>query len=150
VCHVDAAKRMVVRAKENLALSGLADRPVRFITDDAMKFIQREQRRGTRYEAIVMDPPTYGRGPTGELWKLEDELYALIERCATLLSDRPLFFLVNSYTSGFSPIVAANMLKALVKGDHGGAVACGEVALPIACSDMLLPCGSYGRWTAGE
>lgn len=148
VCHVDAAKRMVTRAKENVALSGLDKCPVRYITDDVMKFIQREIRRETKYDAIVMDPPTYGRGPTGELWKLEDALYDLMKGCAKLLSGRPLFLLVNSYTTGFSPIVAANMLKALVKNAHGGAVTCGEIALPISCSDLALPCGSYGRWTA--
>ena len=148
VCHVDAAKRMVARAKDNVSLSGLGSRPVRYITDDVMKFIQREGRRGTRYDAIVMDPPTYGRGPTGELWKLEDALYDLMKSCTELLSDKPLFFLVNSYTTAFSPIVAANMLKSLAKSTHGGTVACGELALPISCSDMVLPCGAYGRWTA--
>lgn len=148
VCHVDAAKRMVTRAKENAQLSGLGNRPVRYITDDVIKFIQREQRRGSRYDAIVMDPPTYGRGPTGELWKIEDNLYPLIEQCAVLLSDKPLFFLVNSYTTGFSPIVAANMLKTLVRERFGGTVKFGEVALPISCSDIVLPCGSFGRWSA--
>jgi 23S rRNA (cytosine1962-C5)-methyltransferase len=148
VCHVDAAKRMVQRAKENLGLSGLGSRPVRFITDDVMKFIQREQRRGSVYDAIVMDPPSYGRGPTGELWKLEDELYALLSAAAQLLSRQPLFVLVNTYTTGFSPIVAANMLKSLLKTAHGGRVTCGEIGLPIAMSDLLLPCGSYGRWVA--
>lgn len=148
VCHVDAAKRMVARARENAALSCVGNRPIRYITDDVMKFIQREQRRGNRYDAIIMDPPTYGRGPTGELWKLEDTLHELLTCCASLLSDRPLFMLVNSYTTGFSPIVAANMLKALVKDQHGGEVSCGELALPIAQSDLVLPCGSYGRWAA--
>lgn len=148
VCHVDAAKRMVTRARENLHLSGLGKRPVRFITDDVLKFIQREQRRGNQYDAIVMDPPTYGRGPTGELWKLEDALYDLIRHCADLLSDNPLFFLVNSYTTGFSPSVAANMLKTLVVPRFGGCVEAGEVGLPMSSSDMVLPCGSYGRWIA--
>lgn len=146
VCHVDAAKRMVTRARENVQLSGLGQRPVRYITDDVQKFIQREMRRGNQYEAIVMDPPSYGRGPTGELWKLEDALYPLIQDCARLLSIQPLFFLVNSYTTGFSPIVAANMLKTLVGREHGGAVTSGELALPIADSDLVLPCGAYGRW----
>ncbi len=148
VCHVDAAKRMVLRAKENVSLSGLDRCPVRFITDDVMKFIQREGRRGNCYDAIVMDPPTYGRGPSGELWKLEEALYPLMRDCVALLSRDPLFFLVNSYTSGFSPVVAANMLKTLIKAPQGGSVTCGEVALPISCSDMVLPCGAYGRWVA--
>jgi 23S rRNA (cytosine1962-C5)-methyltransferase len=146
VCHVDAAKRMVTRARENVQLSGLGQRPVRYITDDVQKFIQRELRRGNQYEAIVMDPPSYGRGPTGELWKLEDALYPLIQDCARLLSSQPLFVLVNSYTTGFSPIVAANMLKTLVGRAHGGAVTSGELALPITDSDLVLPCGAYGRW----
>ena len=148
VCHVDAAKRMVQRAKENVGLSGLSSAPVRYITEDVLKFILREQRRGNQYEAIIMDPPTYGRGPTGELWKLEDELYRLLEVCVSLLSRDPLFILVNTYTTGFSPLVAANLLKMLVKGTRGGSVSCGEVALPVSLSDVLLPCGSYGRWVA--
>ncbi len=150
VCHVDAAKRMVARARENAMLSGLGNRSVRYIVDDVMKFIQREVRRGNQYEAIVMDPPTYGRGPTGELWKLEDTLFPLVQTCTELLSDQPLFFLVNSYTSGFSPMVAANMLKTLIKSERGGAVTCGEVGLPISCSDLVLPCGAYGRWETGD
>lgn len=149
VCHVDAAKRMVARARENAALSGVDRCPIRFITDDVMKFIRREERRGNRYDAIVMDPPSYGRGPTGELWKLEEALYDLVHICKRLLSDRPLFFLVNSYTTGLSPIVAANMLKSLVHASHGGGVTCGELGLPISNSDMVLPCGAYGRWEAG-
>ncbi len=147
VCHVDAAKRMVTRARENDQLSGLGERPVRYITDDVQKFIQRELRRGNQYEAIVMDPPTYGRGPTGELWKLEEALFELIRDCARLLSDRPLFMLVNSYTTGFSPLVAANMLKREVSARYGGHVQSGEVALPITDSALVLPCGAYGRWS---
>lgn len=149
ICHVDAAKRMVVRAKENAALSGVDRSPIRFITDDVMKFIRREERRGNRYDAVIMDPPTYGRGPTGELWKLEDALYDLMQVCKQLLSKQPLFVLVNSYTTGLSPMVAANMLKSLVKSKYGGSVTCGELALPITDSDMVLPCGAYGRWEAG-
>lgn len=148
VCHVDAARRMVQRAKDNVQLSGLGQRPVRYITDDVMKFIQREQRRGNVYEGIVMDPPSYGRGPTGELWKLEETLFELIANCAKLLAPNALFMLVNSYTSGFSPTVAANMLKTLVAHERGGQVTCGEIGLPVAASDLLLPCGSYGRWVA--
>lgn len=148
VCHVDAAKRMVGRAKENATLSGLQSRPIRFITDDVMKFIQREVRRGNQYEGIVMDPPSYGRGPTGELWKIEDTLFDLIAACAELLSRSPLFFLVNSYTTGLSPSVASNMLKALVQGPRGGSVTSDEIGLPISGSELVLPCGAFGRWEA--
>ncbi len=148
VCHVDAAKRMVTRAKDNVALSGLHTRPTRFITDDVMKFIHREARRNNQYDAIVMDPPTYGRGPTGEKWKIEDTLHELVATCAQLLSNKPLFFLINAYTTGLSPSVASNMLKALIKKPHGGSVSCDEIGLPITGSDLVLPCGSFGRWTA--
>src|SRR5690606_10193423 len=115
VVHVDAAKGMVQWAKENAALSGLADRPVRYITDDVFKFVQREQRRGNRYDAIVMDPPSYGRGPNGEMWKLETSLYPFLESCLSILSDRPLFVLINSYTTGLSPSVLHNILSMTVK-----------------------------------
>lgn len=147
VCHVDAAKGMVGWAKENVALSGLAERPVRFITDDVFKFVQREKRRGKRYDGIIMDPPSYGRGPKGEIWKIEDALYGFIEECMDVLSDTPLFFLVNSYTTGFSPTVVGNILNMTVKKKYGGAVSCGEVGLP-AKTGMILPCGIYGRWEA--
>lgn len=146
VCHVDAAKGMVSWAKENLALSGLADRPVRFITDDCMKFVQREIRRGKKYDGIIMDPPSYGRGPGGEIWKIEDSLYGFVEQCMGLLSDKPLFFLINSYTTGFSPTVLSNILKQTIgkrfKGTHSG----GEVGIPVSNSGLVLPCGIYGRW----
>ncbi|MBJ8192057.1 class I SAM-dependent methyltransferase, partial [Bacillus cereus] len=111
VVHVDAAKGMVQWAKENVQLSGLADRPVRFITDDVFKFVQREQRRGNRYDAIIMDPPSYGRGPNGETWKLEESLYPFLESCMSIISDQPLFMLINSYTTGISPTVLRNMLS---------------------------------------
>ena len=146
VCHVDAAKGMVNWAKENLALSGFADRPVRFITDDVLKFVKREKRRGRLYDAVIMDPPSYGRGPDGEVWKLEDALYNLIEECANILSGEPLFFLVNSYTTGFSPTVVGNILKMQIQNKFAGNVETGEVGLPVRASGLVLPCGIYGRW----
>lgn len=148
VCHVDAAKGMVAWAKENLTLSGLGDRPVRFITDDVLKFVQREERRGRKYDGIIMDPPSYGRGPKGEIWKIEDALYGFIEECLGVLSDKPKFFLINSYTTGFSPTVLANILKLTVGNKYKGNISCGEVGLPISASGLVLPCGIYGRWEA--
>ncbi|MCR4436591.1 MAG: class I SAM-dependent methyltransferase [Clostridiales bacterium] len=150
VCHVDAAKGMVSWAKENIALSGLGDRPVRFITDDVIKFVQREKRRGKYYDGIIMDPPSYGRGPKGEVWKIEDALFGFVEECIGILSPRPLFFLVNSYTTGFSPTVLANILKMLVGKRCGGRVSCGEIGLPVKSSGLILPCGIYGRWETGK
>ncbi len=146
VCHVDAAKGMVSWAKENLALSGLADRPVRFITDDCMKFVQREIRRGKKYDGIIMDPPSYGRGPGGEIWKIEDSLYGFVEQCMGLLSDKPLFFLINSYTTGFSPTVLSNILKQTIGKRFKGTHSSGEVGIPVTNSGLVLPCGIYGRW----
>ncbi len=146
VCHVDAAKGMVSWAKENLALSGLADRPVRFITDDCMKFVQREIRRGKKYDGIIMDPPSYGRGPGGEIWKIEDSLYGFVEQCMGLLSDKPLFFLINSYTTGFSPTVLSNILKQTIGKRFKGTHSSGEVGIPVSNSGLVLPCGIYGRW----
>lgn len=148
VCHVDAAKGMVQWAKENAALSGLADRPARYIVDDALKFVQREQRRGHAYDGILMDPPSYGRGPDGQVWKLEDEVYGLVEECAKLLSDRPLFFLLNAYTTGLQPAVLRNLLQRAVVSRHGGAVDAQELCLPVEGSSMVLPCGASGRWQA--
>ncbi|EPR11710.1 class I SAM-dependent methyltransferase [Ruminiclostridium papyrosolvens] len=146
VCHVDASKGMVSWAKENLALSGLADRPVRFITDDCMKFVQREIRRGKKYDGIIMDPPSYGRGPGGEIWKIEDSLYGFVEQCMGLLSDKPLFFLINSYTTGFSPTVLSNILKQTIGKRFKGTHSSGEVGIPVSNSGLVLPCGIYGRW----
>ncbi len=146
VCHVDAAKGMVSWAKENLALSGLADKPVRFITDDCMKFVQREIRRGKKYDGIIMDPPSYGRGPGGEIWKIEDSLYGFVEQCMGLLSDKPLFFLINSYTTGFSPTVLSNILKQTIGKRFKGTHSSGEVGIPVSNSGLVLPCGIYGRW----
>ncbi|WP_409341057.1 class I SAM-dependent methyltransferase [Paenibacillus sp. MBLB4367] len=146
VCHVDAAKGMVQWAKENLQLSGLGDRPVRFITDDVFKFVQREQRRGSRYDAIIMDPPSYGRGPNGEMWKLEEDLFPFVQTCMSILTDRPLFMLINSYTTGISATVLTNILTMTLKKKYGGAITSGEIGLPITESGMHLPCGILGRW----
>lgn len=146
VCHVDASKGMVGWAKENVALSGLVDRPVRFIVDDCMKFVQREIRRGKKYDGIIMDPPSYGRGPNGEIWKIEDSLYSFVEQCMGVLSDNPLFFLINSYTTGFSPTVLSNILRQTIGSRHKGTHSCGEVGIPVSNSGLVLPCGIYGRW----
>lgn len=146
VCHVDAAKGMVQWAKENAQLSGLTDAPIRYITDDVFKFVQREERRGRQYEAIIMDPPSYGRGPNGEMWKLEENLFPFLESCLSILSDNPLFVLVNSYTTGLSPTVLHNLLHLSIRRKFGGKLDCGEIGLPITRSGMVLPCGIYGRW----
>lgn len=146
VCHVDAAKGMVSWARENIRLSGLSERPVRFIVDDCLKFVEREIRRGKKYDAVIMDPPSYGRGPNGELWKLEDELYNLVHTCVGCLSDQPLFFLVNSYTTGFSPSVAGNILGMLMQDRFGGTLSSGEIGLPVEGRRTVLPCGSFARW----
>jgi len=148
VCHVDAAKGMVMRAKENIALSGLQDRYVRFITDDVIKFVQREKRRNRHYNAIIMDPPSYGRGPRGEMWKLEDELFGLVELCMDILVDEPLFFIINSYTTGLSPIVIKNILMLTLRKKFGGRVYADEIGLPATSTGIVLPCGSVGRWEA--
>ncbi|WP_268623365.1 class I SAM-dependent methyltransferase [Paenibacillus alvei] len=148
VCHVDAAKGMVQWAKENAALSGLDSHPIRFITDDVFKFVQREQRRGNKYDAIIMDPPSYGRGPGGETWKLEQSLYPFLEFCTTIMSDNPLFLQINSYTTGISPTVLSNMLSMTMKKRYGGKLSSGEIGIPITKSGMVLPCGILGRWEA--
>jgi 23S rRNA (cytosine1962-C5)-methyltransferase len=144
VVHVDAAKGMVAWAKQNAGASGLQDAFVRYIVDDCVKFVKREQRRGNRYDGIVMDPPSYGRGPTGELWKIENSLYPLVADCAGLLSDTPAFFLINSYTTGLAASVLKNVL--CVALPEGAAVA-DEVGLPIGRGGLVLPCGASGRWT---
>ena len=145
VVHVDAAKGMVAWAKDNLAASGLADAPVRFIVDDVMKFVLREQRRGRTYHGILMDPPSYGRGPNGEMWKIEDNLYPLVEECVKLLDVEARFFLINSYTTGLAPSVLSNVLKCSL-GKRGGKIESDEVGLPITRGGMVLPCGASGRW----
>lgn len=146
VYHVDAAKGMVNWAKENLALSSLGDRPVRFITDDVIKFVRREKKRGVRYDGIIMDPPSYGRGPNGEVWKIEDSLFGFVEECIGVLSNDPLFFLINSYTTGFSPTVLENILTILMGKRFYGHTSSGEVGLPVKTSEIILPSGIYGRW----
>ncbi|ALS27850.1 class I SAM-dependent methyltransferase [Paenibacillus cisolokensis] len=148
VCHVDAAKGMVQWAKDNVRLSGLESRPVRFITDDVFKFVQREQRRGNKYDALIMDPPSYGRGPGGEMWKLEQSLYPFLQSCMSIISDRPLFVLINSYTTGLSPIVLHNMLHLTMQRRFGGSITAGEIGLPVTASGLTLPCGILGRWEA--
>jgi len=147
VTHVDAAEGMVKWCRENAALSGLASAPVRYLTDDCLKFVRREQKRGRRYDAVIMDPPTYGRGATGEMWKLEDHLWTLLSECRELLSETPLFLLVNAYTARLSPTVVANLLAELMHG-RGGVLTAGEVGLPIQADGKVLPCGIYGRWEA--
>ncbi len=144
VCHVDSSKGMCTWAKENLQVSGLGNNPVRFIVDDVIKFVKREIRRGNKYDAIIMDPPSYGRGSNGEVWQFEGQIAGLIELCMGVLSDRPLFFLINSYTTGISSMVLANLLKINIR--QKGNVECGEIGLPMTNSELILPCGIYGRW----
>ncbi len=149
VCHLDAAKAMNQWAKDNVQLSGLSDSSARYITDDVIKFVQREKRRENYYDAIIMDPPSYGRGPNGEIWKLEAELYGLIKNCADILTDNPLFMLVNSYTTGLSPMVIENILRAELlprfKGQENAIVTSGEIGIP-SSTGFVLPCGIYGRY----
>ena len=146
VCHVDAAKGMVAWGKENARLSGLGEAPIRWIVDDCAKFVEREIRRGKTYDAIIMDPPSYGRGPGGEVWKLEDNLYPFVELCSRVLSDKPLFVVLNSYTTGLAPSVLGYILQMLVGRKFGGTVTWDELGLPCTESGMALPCGATGRW----
>lgn len=146
VVHVDASKGMVAWAKENAAASSVADRPVRWIVDDCIKFVQREIRRGNKYDIIIMDPPSYGRGPGGEVWKLEDEVYGFVELCTKVLSDDPLMVLINSYTTGLSPAVMQYILGALVVPKFGGEVTGSEIGLPVTRTGMVLPCGASAIW----
>ena len=148
VCHVDAAKGMVAWAKENAKLSRLTDAPIRWIVDDCAKFVEREIRRGRRYDAIIMDPPSYGRGPSGEVWKLEENLYPFLELVVQVLSDQPLFFIINSYTTGLAPSVLGYLLDTLVTKKYGGHSECQELGLPVTASGLALPCGATGRWMA--
>ncbi|MCQ4895205.1 class I SAM-dependent methyltransferase [Anaerotruncus sp. DFI.9.16] len=147
VCHVDASKGMVQWARDNAVRSGLSDRPVRWIVDDCKKFVEREIRRGVRYDGIVMDPPSYGRGPGGEVWKLEDSVFDLVSLCAGALSDAPEFFLLNSYTTGLSPSVMAYILSVTVGERFGGRVSADEIGLPVTRTGLVLPCGSTAVWT---
>ena len=146
VCHVDAAKGMVGWARENAALSGLSDAPIRWIVDDCAKFAERELRRGKTYDAIILDPPSYGRGPNGEVWKLEENLFPLLKLCARLLSDRPLFVILSSYTTGLAPSVLGYMLHLLIARRRGGKVTWDELGLPVTETRLCLPCGATGRW----
>lgn len=147
VVHVDSSKGMIEWAKENVKLSHLENNRIRFIQDDCLKFVEREKRRGRKYDAIIMDPPSYGRGPNGEVWKFEDSLYKLITACLDILSDDAIFFTINSYTTGISPIVLDNILRTTVlKKFKKGTVEAGEVGLPIERDNLVLPCGIYGRW----
>ena len=146
VVHVDSSKGMVSWAKENIESSNLTDRYVRFIVDDCVKFVKREIRRGNKYDAIIMDPPSFGRGANGEVWNIEESLYPLIELCTEVLSDDPLFFLINSYTTGLSPKVLENILYMTVNKKKKGVISSGEVGLPMKDSNIILPCGIYGRW----
>ena len=147
VTHVDAAKGMVQWAKENAAASGIPGDRIRWIVDDCQKFVEREIRRGNRYDAVIMDPPSYGRGPKGEIWKIEDAIHPLVKLCAQLLSDDPLFFLINSYTTGFAPSVLTYLLGLEIRSRFGGMVHSEEIGLPVSSSGLILPCGSSGRWS---
>lgn len=146
VTHVDASKGMVTWAKENAQASGLSDAPIRWIVDDCVKFVEREIRRGNRYDAIIMDPPSYGRGPKGEIWKIEEKIHPFIALCGQLLSDNPLFFLVNSYTTGLAPAVLTYLISTEVMAKHGGNVISDEIGLPVSDNGLILPCGAAGRW----
>ena len=146
VVHVDASKGMIEWAKENMRLCHLENNKIRFIVDDCLKFVLREARRGNKYDAIIMDPPSYGRGPNNETWKFEDNLYTLINACLDILSDKPLFFLVNSYTTGISNIVLENILKTTINCKYKGIITSGELGLPIKRDNLVLPCGIYARW----
>ena len=146
VCHVDASKGMVAQAKENAALCGLSEAPIRYIVDDCKKFVEREIRRGNKYDAIIMDPPSYGRGPSGEVWKIEDSIHELVALTASLLSDRPLFFLINSYTTGLSPLTMKYILGIHVTKRFGGRSESGELGLKVTQTGGFLPCGSSARW----
>ncbi|MGN0691473.1 MAG: class I SAM-dependent methyltransferase, partial [Oscillospiraceae bacterium] len=146
VCHVDASKGMVAWARDNAAASGLSDNPIRWIVDDCEKFVAREIKRGRRYDAVIMDPPSYGRGPNQEVWKLEDCIYDLVKLCSQVLSDDPLFFLLNSYTTGLSPSVMSYILGETLIERFGGTVSADEIGLPVVSSGFVLPCGSTAVW----
>lgn len=146
VCHVDAARGMVAWARENAAVSGLSACPIRWIVDDCVKFVEREIKRGRRYDAIIMDPPSYGRGPSGEVWKLEKNLYDFVKLCAGVLSDDPLFVVINSYTTGLAPSVVGYLSDSIFSSRFGGKTECGELGLPVTDSGLVLPCGATGRW----
>ena len=146
VCHVDSSKGMVAWAKENVISSNLQDRKVRYIVDDVVKFVNREIRRGNKYDAIIMDPPSYGRGANGEVWKFEENICKLVELCSKVLSDNPLFFLINSYTTGISSTVLENILRLNIDKKYKGKLSNGEIGLPMTGSNLILPCGIFGKW----
>ena len=150
VTHVDSSKGMIEWCRENVKSSGYQDAKIRYLVDDVVKFVQREIRRGNKYDAIIMDPPSYGRGANGEVWDIEKNLNYLVGICTEILSDDPLFFLINSYTTGLSSTVLYNILQLTVNEKYSGSVSCGEVGLPITCNDLILPCGIYGRWEKDE
>ena len=147
VTHVDASKGMVTWAKENAASSGLSEAPIRWLVDDCVKFVEREIRRGNKYDGIIMDPPSYGRGPKGEIWKIEDNIYDFIRLCSEILSNDASFFLINSYTTGLQPAVLSYMLSTLLKFKRGGNVIADEVGIPVSSCGLALPCGATGRWS---
>lgn len=146
VTHVDASKGMVTWAKENAKSSGLEDAPIRYIVDDCVKFVEREIRRGNQYDAVIMDPPSYGRGPKGEIWKIEEQIHSFIKLCTGVLSDKPLFFLVNSYTTGLQAAVLTYMISTELGKRYGGTVKSDEIGLPVSGNGLVLPCGASGRW----
>lgn len=150
VTHVDASKGMVTWAKENAVSSGLMDAPIRYIVDDCVKFVEREIRRGNRYDAIIMDPPSYGRGPKGEIWKIEESIHPFVKLCTEVLVDQPLFYLINSYTTGLQPAVLSYMLGIELKRRYGGKVTADEIGLPVTASGLTLPCGASGRWESED
>lgn len=147
VTHVDASKGMVTWAKENAISSGLKDAPIRWLVDDCVKFVEREIRRGNHYDAIIMDPPSYGRGPKGEIWKIEESVYPLIQLCSQILTDNPLFFLINSYTTGLQPAVLSYMISTVL-GTANGTVTASEIGLPVSSNGLVLPCGASGHYEA--
>ena len=147
VTHVDASKGMVTWAKENAAASGLKDAPIRYLVDDCMKFVEREIRRGNHYDAILMDPPSYGRGPGGEVWKIEEKIHDLVKLCAKLLSDNPVFFIINSYTTGLQPAVLSYIINTEITAYFGGKVRADEIGLPVTSNGLTFPCGCSARWS---
>ena len=146
VTHVDASKGMVTWAKENAVASGLGEKPIRWLVDDCVKFVEREIRRGNKYDAIIMDPPSYGRGPKGEIWKIEDSIYSFVQLTSQILADKPLFFLINSYTTGLQPAVLSYMINLAIVNQFGGCVDASEIGLPVKDTGLVLPCGASGRW----
>ena len=150
VTHVDASKGMVAWAKENAVSSGLKDAPIRWLVDDCVKFVEREIRRGNKYDAIIMDPPSYGRGPKGEIWKIEESIFPFIELTTQILSDKPLFFLVNSYTTGLQPAVLTYMIETAICSRFDGHVEASEIGLPVSSNGLVLPCGASGRWIGSK